>query len=205
MTPSAVLSPAMSSSFSHAIGRSPVLADRLPKVLRHDVSVVVLGAALVGLFAQVNWHVKGWPVPFTGQTLAVLLVAAAAGSVRAALAMTLYGAAGIAGLPWLAGGAKGWPAFTFGYLVGFVAAAALVGWLAQRGWTSTGLRTIIAMGSGTLVIYAFGVPWLMHAMHSSLAAALSAGAVPFLVTDAIKVLMAAAVLPDATRWLGSRN
>lgn len=195
----------MSTSHSPALASAPVLADRLPRVMRHDVTVVALGAALVGLFAQVDWHVKGWPVPFTGQTLAVLLVAAAAGSLRAALSMTLYGAAGIAGVPWLAGGAKGWPAYTFGYLVGFVAAAALVGWLAQRGWTSTGLRTVIAMGAGTLVIYAFGVPWLMNAMHSSFATALAAGATPFLVTDAIKVLIAAAVLPDATRWLTSRS
>ena len=193
----------MSTSQTHAIAPTRVLADRLPGVLRHDISVVVLGAALVGLFAQVDWHIKGWPVPFTGQTLAVLLVAAAAGSARGAIAMALYGAAGIAGVPWLAGGVKGWPAFTFGYLVGFVDAAALVGWLAQRGWTNTGLRTVIAMGAGTLVIYACGVPWLMHAMHGSFSAALAAGATPFLVTDAIKVLIAAAVLPDASRWIGS--
>ena len=194
----------MSTSHSAVFTPTLLLADRLPRALRHDVTVVALGAALVGLFAQVDWHVKGWPVPFTGQTLAVLLVAAAAGSVRAALSMTLYAAAGIAGVPWLAGGAKGWPAYTFGYLVGFIAAAALVGWLAQRGWTSTGLRTLIAMGAGTLVIYAFGVPWLMQAMHSSFGTALATGATPFLVTDAIKVLIAAAVLPDATRWLSNR-
>lgn len=182
-----------------------MLADRLPGMLRTDAGVVVLGAALVGLFAQIEWQVKGWPVPFTGQTLAVLLVAAAAGSARGALAMVMYAGAGIAGVPWLAGGVKGWPAFTFGYLVGFVVAAALVGWLAERGWTRTGLRTIVAMGLGTLVIYACGVPWLMHAMHSSITTAVTAGMTPFLVTDAVKLLIAAAVLPDAARWLSKRS
>lgn len=195
----------MTMSHSAAVQRGPLLADRLPGLLRSDVSVVLLGAAVVGLFAQIDWQVKGWPVPFTGQTLAVLLVAAAAGSARSALSMTVYAGAGIAGMPWLAGGAKGWPAFTFGYLVGFIAAAALVGWLAERGWTRTGLRTVLAMGAGTLTIYAFGVPWLMHAMHSSLTAALTAGMTPFLVTDALKVLIAAAILPDAARWLSHRD
>ena len=195
----------MTMSHSANAQRGPLLADRLPGLLRSDTAVVLLGAAIVGLFAQVNWQVKGWPVPFTGQTLAVLLVAAAAGSARGALSMTVYAGAGIAGVPWLAGGAKGWPAFTFGYLVGFIAAAALVGWLAQRGWTRTGLRTVLAMGAGTLVIYTLGVPWLMHAMHSSLATAVSAGMTPFLVPDAIKVLIAAAVLPDAARWLSRRG
>jgi len=111
--------------------------------------------------------------------------------------MALYGGAGIAGLPWLAGGAHGWPQFTFGYLVGFIAAAALVGALAERGWTSSGVRTIGTMLLGTVVIYAFGVPWLAWAMHAPAGKAIAAGMTPFLVTDVLKVLAAAALLPDA--------
>lgn len=174
-----------------------VLADALPRTRLTDLAVVVGGAAIVGLLAQVDWQVPGWPVPFTGQTLGVLLVAAAIGSARGAIAMALYGGAGIAGLPWLAGGAHGWPQFTFGYLVGFIAAAALVGALAERGWTSSGVRTIGTMLLGTIVIYAFGVPWLAVAMHASAADALAAGMTPFLVTDVLKVFAAAALLPDA--------
>ena len=186
-------------SAHHVMSTRParVLADALPRTRLTDLAVVVGGAAVVGLLAQIDWQVPGWPVPFTGQTLGVLLVAAAAGSARGALAMALYGGAGIAGLPWLAGGAHGWPQFTFGYLVGFIAAAALVGALAERGWTSSGVRTIGTMLLGTVVIYAFGVPWLAWAMHAPAGKAIAAGMTPFLVTDVLKVLAAAALLPDA--------
>jgi biotin transport system substrate-specific component len=188
-----------------AIRPARVLADAVPRTFVSDLLLVVGGAALTGLFAQIDWHVNGWPVPFTGQTLAVLLVAAALGRTRGALSMGLYGGAGIAGVPWLAGAAHGWPTYTFGYLVGFVAAGFLVGALAERGWTNSGWRTVAAMTLGTLVIYACGVPWLAQALGGSYSKAIAAGLTPFIVTDVLKVLAAAALLPDLIARISRRS
>ena len=91
------MSRSMTNSAAVAPNPKLLLADRLPAILRSNVAIVLLGAATVGLFAQIDWHVKGWPVPFTGQTLAVLLVAAAAGEQpadRAHVAAQCHGAVG---------------------------------------------------------------------------------------------------------------
>jgi biotin transport system substrate-specific component len=105
--------------------------------------------------------------------------------------------AGGLGVNWFAGRQDGWGGATFGYVVGFVAAATLVGWLAQRGGDRTVTRTAVTMVLGNLVIYAVGVPWLMASTGMDLATALDKGVVPFLLGDAIKVLAAAGLFPAA--------
>ncbi len=138
----------------------PVLAELIPGTRVRDAALVVGGAAFTGLLAQIAVPVPGSPVPITGQTLGVLLVGAAFGPVRGLLSMLLYVVAGLAGVPWYAQGESGYVTATFGYLLGFIVAAGLVGWLARHGGDRTPLRVVGSMVLGTLVIYAFGVTWL---------------------------------------------
>jgi len=168
---------------------------------------LVLGASLaVALCSQVEIRLPGNPVPITGQTFAVLLVGALLGPRRGGLALLAYLAQGAAGLPVFAGGAGGAAHLlgpTGGYLIGFAAAAALVGWLAERGWDRTPWFTAAAMILGNLVIYAFGVTRLSAFVGSAQAVPL--GLVPFLPGDLIKVGLAAGLLPAAWKILGGRR
>ncbi|GAB2471487.1 biotin transporter BioY [Streptosporangium sandarakinum] len=177
--------------------RPAVLSDLIPGSRVRDVALVAGGAVLTGLAAQLT--VPMWPVPVTGQTFAVMLVGAALGMNRAALSMILYTVVGVAGVPWFQGGTSGFGGATFGYVVGFIAAAALVGKLAERGGDRTAARTVGTMVLGNLVVYAFGLPVLMAVTGLGLSAALAAGVIPFLVGDAAKIAIAAGLLPAAWR------
>ncbi|WP_067912661.1 biotin transporter BioY, partial [Actinomadura rubrobrunea] len=184
--------------------RAAVLGDLLPGALVRDAALVVGAAALVGVFAQVAVPIPGTPVPVSGQTFAVLLAGAALGTWRAALGMVVYLIAGVAGMPWFAEGSSGAGSPSFGYILGFVVAAAVVGRLAERGGDRTPARTIGTMLVGTVIMYAAGVPYLMAALGVDLGRALELGVVPFLAGDALKVLLAAGLLPTAWRLAGTR-
>jgi biotin transport system substrate-specific component len=197
----------LSSSAVPRPGRA-VLADLLPGERVRDVVLVVGYAALTGLAAQVSVKLPFTPVPITGQTFAVLLGAAALGWRRASLGMGLYLAAGLAGVPWFAEGRGGAEVLTvpsFGYVVGFLVAAAVVGWLAGRGQDRTPARTVLTMVVGNLVVYAFGLPWLMASLDVGLAEGLELGVTPFLAGDALKILLAAGLLPGAWALAGRRK
>lgn len=181
------------------------LADRLPGERVRDVVVIILGAVITGLAAQVSFHIPGTPVPVTGQTFAVLLTGAALGLWRSALSMILYLAAGVAGVPWYANHASGLGGPAFGYVVAFIAAAALVGWLAERGGDRTVPRTVVTMLVGTVAIYLVGATWLAVDLHLSAAKAWDLGVRPFLVGDSLKLILAAAVLPGAWWLVGRRD
>ena len=186
--------------------RRLVLADALPGDRLRDVALVLGFACLTGLAAQLTIKLPFTPVPITGQTFAVLLGGAALGWRRALAGMVLYLAVGLTPwVPWFAGGAGGsdtLAAPSFGYLVGFVFAAALVGWLAAAGWDRTPARTVATMVLGNLVIYAFGLPWLTANLGVGLATGLRLGVTPFLAGDALKVLLAAGLLPGAWALVG---
>jgi biotin transport system substrate-specific component len=189
-------------------GERLVLADLLPPLkgtrLR-EAALVLGGAGLTGLAAQISLPVHGSPVPVTGQTFGVLLVGAALGARRGAASMALYLLAGFVGVPWFAGGSTGSIHLaTLGYLVGFILAGALVGALAERGADRSPWRTALTMVLGNLVIYACGVPYLALSAHLSAASALHYGLTVFLLGDALKVLLAAGLLPGAWRLAGHR-
>ena len=188
------------------LSRKRVLADYVPAgvgvptrvgALVRDLVLVVAGAGFIGLLSQWSVPLPGTPVPLTLGTFAVLLTGAALGGVRALLSIGLYLVAGGLGVNWFAGHKDGFGGATFGYVVGFVAAGALVGWLAQRGGDRTVLKTAVTMVLGNLVIYAVGVPWLMNAAGMDFATALDKGVVPFLLGDGIKILAAAGLFPAA--------
>jgi biotin transport system substrate-specific component len=193
-----------------------VLTDRLIALptlssRARTVALVVAGALLTAAAAQVVIHLPWTPVPITGQTFAVLLVGGALGWRRGAASMALYVALGAVGLPFYAqaadGSRGGWEmatGSTAGYLVGFVLAAALVGRLAERGQDrrfDTGVPTMLA---GTAVIYLCGVSWLAHDLGVDSTTALEYGLTPFVVGDALKLLLAGALMPLAWRRVGDR-
>lgn len=180
------------------------LADLLPGERARDAVLVLLGAVLTGLAAQVSFHVPGTPVPVTGQTFAVLLTGAALGLRRAGLSMLLYLAAGVAGVPWFAAHTSGYVGASFGYVVAFVAAAAVVGALAERGGDRTVPRTVATMLVGTVAIYAVGATWLAIDLGVGPGKAFSLGVQPFLIGDTLKLVLAAGLLPG-TWWLVGRE
>ena len=183
----------------------PVLADLLAGSRVRDVALVVGGAVFTGLSAQIAVPVPGTPVPVTAQTLAVLLTGAALGPWRGLASMVLYVAVGSLGFPWFADGGSGWGGPTFGYLIGMVLAATLVGALARRGWDRTPLRAALTMALGNLVIYAVGVTWLADSLDLSFATAVDLGMQPFLLGDALKIALAAGLLPAAWLLVGKNH
>jgi biotin transport system substrate-specific component len=175
----------------------------LPRAgLLADALLVVGGAAFVALAAQVSIKLGFTPVPLTGQTFAVLLVGAALGSTRGALSLLLYLLVGVAGVPVYAEHRHGWSVFsgaTGGYIVGFVVAATLTGWLAERSWDKRFSSSISAMLTGSVVIYLCGVVWLHHFLGVNWSTTLDDGLYPFVPGDMLKVYLAAAALPGAWR------
>lgn len=186
----------------------PTLARTLaptPGLLR-DALLVLGGAALVALVAQVEIPLK--PVPVTLQTLAVLLVGAVLGWKRGAASLTTYLLAGAAGLPVFAGGSAGLAKFagpTGGYLLSYIFAAAAVGWLVQRyALDRKPVGAALAMLVASVVIYAFGLTWLGLVTGLKGQALLNAGLTPFLLGDSLKIALAALLLPGAWAWVRRR-
>jgi biotin transport system substrate-specific component len=181
----------------------------LEKVVRPsitaDVLLVIAGAAFVGLLAQISWTVHPFVVPFTGQTLGVLVVGSTLGLRRAVASMALYILAGVAGVPWFAADSHGYPSALFGYLIGFVVAAALMSYLAGKGRDRTVSGAVGLFVLGELVIYVIGVPWLALHYHQSLAWGITNGLVPFLVWDIAKAVVAGTLLPASWRLVGRQD
>jgi len=188
-------------------GRRPVLADLLPGARTRDVALVGGAALLTALLAQVAIPVAGSPVPITGQTLAVVVTAAALGPARGVAGQALYLLLGIIGLPFYSdatGGVEVVVGATGGYLLGFLPAAYLIGLAARHGQDRRFTRALPLFAAGQLVIFAVGVPWLAVAADLSAAQALEAGFYPFLVGGAVKAAIAAGVLSGLWRRVSSR-
>jgi len=172
------------------------------------LEVPLLGAfnLVLVLSAYVSFSLPFSPVPITGQTLGVLLIAMALGSTRGTAVVAAYLLEGLAGFPVFAGGSGGAHVFmgaTGGYLVGFAFAAFAVGWLADRGWSQSLGRTVAAMALGTGVIFAAGLSQL--ALFVPTSALLTSGLWPFLPGAVLKIAAASALLPLLWRFLGRRG
>ena len=171
-------------------------------VWMRDFFLVFTAALFVAVFAQVKIPLSFTPIPLTGQTFAVLLVGAILGSKRGATSLIFYIAMGAFGLPFFAGGASGFAYLsgaTLGYLFGFVAAAYLVGKLAEQGLGRSGRTSLIPFLAGTLVIYLFGVGWM--SILFGIEKAIGLGVLPFLIGDAIKLILAALTLPTLWKFI----
>jgi len=171
-----------------------------------DAALVVAGTALVAAAAQISVKLPFTPVPITGQTFAVLLVGASLGAARGAASLGVYFVLGIVGAPIYAHHDSGWDVITSasgGYIVGFILAAAVTGWLAERRWDRRFSSSIGAMLTGNVIIYLFGLFWLAHVLHTNLEKTLEYGLYPFVPGDIFKLYLAAAALPAA--WLGVQH
>ena len=205
------------------------LGERVGPRARH-VALIVAGALLIALTAQLTIVQQGQtipivadfritlatsPVPITGQTFGVLLVGGALGLRRGVSSVGLYLLMGLL-LPVYAGGGSGIDTFvsrqdgsfvlgaTGGYLIGFIAAAAITGRLAEMGWDRNTVGAIAAMLIGNVAIYLVGVPWLAVALGVDLPTAIALGLTPFIVIDGIKLLAAAGTF-RASLWAVGRR
>ena len=181
-----------------------VLADLLPASRVRDIALVLGGAALTGLAAQLSVPVPGSPVPVTGQTFAALLVGTSLGAGRGFLSLALYALLGLAGVPWFASGTHGSGA-SFGYIIGMLLASAAVGALARRGADRSVLRMAGTMILGEAIIYAVGVPYLAISLDLSTSAAIAAGLTPFLLGDALKAALAMGATPAAWKFVNKQR
>ena len=182
------------------------VGERVSPRLRHAL-LVVAGALLIYLCARISIPIPGTPVPFTLQNFGVLIAGGALGLRRGGSAALVYVLLGVVGLPFFAEGKGGVDVIvgaTGGYLIGFVAAAAIVGRLAELGWDRRFGGAIGATAFGTAVIYLVGVPWLAATTGLSLVEAIRVGLVPFLLADIVKLIAAAAVFPVAWWVVGRR-
>jgi biotin transport system substrate-specific component len=179
--------------------RSLVLADVVPGARVRDAALVLAGALLTALLAQVAFTIPPSPVPVTGQTLAVGLVGATLGARRGAAALGLYLLMGLV-LPFYAEGASGWSVVwgpSGGYLVGFVVAAGVIGGLAERGADRKALAAFVAFVVGQLIIFAFGLAGLKLATGQDWGWVVHNGFSIFIVGGLMKAAIGAAVLPSA--------
>ncbi|MCJ7511520.1 MAG: biotin transporter BioY [Anaerolineales bacterium] len=166
---------------------------------------VLLGAGvfLLAIAAQLQIRLPFSLVPVTGQTFAVLLLAALLGSRRGPAVVAIYLFLGGLGAPVFAGGTAGVARLvgpTAGYLVGFIAAAYGVGWLSERGWDRHPGSAAASMALGNVCIYAFGALWLAQFVGGE--AVLRTGVAPFIVGDLLKIAFATLLLPAAWRLVG---
>ncbi|MGL4257378.1 MAG: biotin transporter BioY [Microbacterium sp.] len=169
-----------------------------------DAGLVIAGAAFVAILAQVS--IPLWPVPITGQTLAVLVVGAALGAVRGAAALTTYMLVGLAGLPVFAdftGTIAAVAKPSFGYVIGFIAAAFVAGWFAERHWDRRPALAFVGFAAASALPFVFGIPYLWFILdvvggaELTLWQLLEAGLLPFIVGGLIKAALAALIIPGA--------
>lgn len=199
-----------------AAPRRSVLADLLARpssrarAFAVDAGLVLAGVALVALLAKVSFFIG--PIPITGQTLGVIVVGAALGARRGAASLTTYMLLGLAGLPIFAGPIAG-PAYvltpSFGFIVGFIPAAFIAGWFAERAWDRRPMLAFVGFVAASIVPFLVGVPYMALILGTVLgvevtfASVLAAGVLPFIVPGLIKAAVAALLLPGAW-WLARK-
>ncbi|HAQ58951.1 MAG TPA: biotin transporter BioY [Microbacterium sp.] len=193
-----------------AAGSRLVLADVIARPSHRtrtfalDATLVLAGVVVVALLAKVSFFVG--PVPITGQTLGVVLVGAALGAGRGAASLTTYMMLGLAGLPIFAGPVAG-PAYllspSFGFIVGFIPAAFVAGWFAERAWDRRPLLAFVGFVAASIIPFLIGVPQMALILANvvgvdvTFASIMEAGVLPFIVPGLIKAALAALLLPGA--------
>jgi biotin transport system substrate-specific component len=185
-----------------------VLTDLLAGSWAREAALLAGGVAALAASAQIAIPLSFTPVPITGQTFAVMLVGSSYGLARAVTAMITYLLVGLVGAPVFSPDPKTGHARTgeqllhspsLGYILGMLAAMALLGWLSQHAWDRRLGSATAQMITANLLIYAVGVPWLAHSAHLSTTLALTKGLLPFLIGDGLKIVLAAALLPATWR------
>ncbi|MCB1340752.1 MAG: biotin transporter BioY [Pseudooceanicola sp.] len=170
-----------------------------------QMALVLAGIAMLTLAAKIR--VPMWPVPITMQTFAVLTLGAAYGARLGLLTLVCYLALGAAGASVFTGESSGLAYMagpTGGYLIGFAVAAAVVGRLAHRGWSRSVTGMVTALLIGNAVIYALGLPWMAYLFLAEKGAAwvMQWGMTNFLLGDALKLVLAALLIPALWKLVG---
>ena len=166
----------------------------------NQILLILSASWLIAISAQFSINLPFSPVPITGQTLIILLIGALLGKNRGAAAVGLYLAQGAAGLPVFAGGKSGLITLfgpTGGYLIGFIAAAYVVGILMELRNGKSLLFTGFSLFIGNLIIYTFGLLWLAKFVGES--QVLQLGLFPFLVGDILKILLGVTILASSQK------
>lgn len=182
-----------------------VLADAVAGTPAREAALLVAATALLAVAARIAIPLPFTPVPLSLATLAVLVSGAALGPRRAVAATGLYALLGVAGVPVFAGGQTGWAFASFGYVLGYAAASVLVGWLAARGADRRMWSAALMGVAGSAMVYATGLVWMVPWLGLSLGEGLAAGVLPFLLGDALKIAVVAALMPAAWGWRGRRG
>ena len=171
-----------------------------------NLILAIVGSLALWVSAKIS--IPFWPVPLTMQTLVVLVIGMAFGARLGAATVLLYLAEGAVGLPVFSGtpekglGLAYMMSTTGGYLVGFVLAAGAVGFLAERGWDRSPLKTALAMVLGNVLIYVTGLLWLGTIVGWD-KPVLAWGLTPFLAGDAVKIGAAAVLMPLVWRLVSA--
>lgn len=184
----------MSDSMVHTIAK-PLIAKN--SVLT-DIFLAIIGSLFVGAMSQVSIPLPFSPIPITGQTFAVLLIALTYGNSLTFNTLLLYLAEGISGLPVFAGGTSGIGVIlgpTGGYLIGFVFGGLLIATMVKAGFGKKPLHVFLISLAGNVVIYIFGILGLMRFMDFS--QTLTLGVYPFIFGDIIKAILVGLAVPTA--------
>jgi len=200
-------------------GTSVLVDQVIPRSMVTDIALVLAGAGLVAIFTYIA--IPSWPVSLTLQTAAVLVVGTFLGARRAMLATATYLFIGVLGVPVFSGGRSGnlLELPTGGYIIGFIAAAGIVGLLAQHGRSHNARSTFGVMLIGSVAIYFIGLPWLGFSLaamgesqwqvnlgyESLFSATLGTGLIPFILGDIVKAALAAAIVTFTRRAVSKSN
>ncbi|MEY2638466.1 MAG: hypothetical protein RLZ80_369 [Actinomycetota bacterium] len=188
---------------------SNLSATVLPRTSAISKGLLIFGGALfLAALAQVAIPVPGSPVPVTGQTLGVLLLATAYGANLGASTFALYLLIGLAGAPVFANQGHGLERLigpTGGYLVGMLIASWVLGALAGRKWDQRFLSAITTMFIGNIIIFTFGLIWLHEYTGKDWAWTFGAGLTPFIFGEILKIVIAGTSLPALWKVVGRSN
>jgi biotin transport system substrate-specific component len=189
--------------------RTPLIELIWPeKSLTRNCLLVIGTSLLLALSAQIAIPLPFSPVPVTSQTLVVLLAGAVLGSRLGTLSVLVYIAEGAIGLPFFAKGGAGLAylrGLTGGYLLGFVVAAFVIGFLVEGGLGRKFSTAVFAMVVGNVLLYCFGVLWLKSALNISISRSLAIGLYPFILGDLYKIGIASTLLPKLWSFFGKPN
>ena len=183
-----------------------LITNKIETLTKHQsaaitISAVFAGSLLLALLAHLSIPVPFSPVPITGQTFGILFLGTMLGSRIGTLSVIMYISEGLMGLPVFAGGTMGFLYLlgpTGGYLLGFIPAVYLVGYLSEQGWINNFTSAFLTMTIGTSVIFIFGISWL--AITAGLGTALSIGLYSYLPGAAVKIILASGIVYSINRF-----
>jgi biotin transport system substrate-specific component len=172
-----------------------------------QISLILTGTVFLAVMAQIAFPIPGSPVPFTGQTLGVLLLGTAYGAGLGASTIAFYLLMGMAGAPIFSSGTSGIERIvgpTGGYLVGMFISSLVLGALAGRKWDQKIKTVIPTMIIGNLIIFAIGLLWLNQYTGQSWLWTFEKGFTPFIFGEIIKIAIASTALPAVWKYVAKR-